>query len=101
MIGTVGRKLCLGCGLAWATPIKTTHNMIKLDETIVMTTEHAFRIADTALGGRDDALGGGQALLGSLDGPGNLLTPRVKCVEALLPARARSRRRRSCGRRLR
>ena len=88
MVGTKGRLLCLGCRLAWATLIKTTHNMIKLDETIVMTTEHAFRVADTALGGRHDALSGGQALLCHLDGPGTLPAPRVKRVESLLPAKA-------------
>ena len=80
MVGTRGRLLCLGCRLARSTPIKATHNMIKLNKSVVVTAEHALRIADAALGGRDGALGGGQALLGSLDGPGDLLAPRVKCV---------------------
>ena len=101
MVGTEGRLLCLGCRLAWAALIKTTHNMIKLDETVVMTTEHAFRIADTALGGRHDALSGGQALLGHLDGPGDILAPRVKRVEPLLPPQAWSWGRCCHGRRLR
>ena len=77
--------------MAWATLVKTTHNLIKLDKTVVVTAEHALCIADAALGGRQDALCGGQALLGDLNRSSDLLTPRVKSVEALLAAQARSR----------
>ena len=95
MVGTKGRRLCLGCRLAWATLVKTTHNLIKLDKTVVVTAEHALCIADAALGGRQDTFCGGQALLGEFDSSSDLLTPRVQRVEAPMVAQTQSRRRSS------